>query len=140
MKSTAGFWFFGNITYIGMASHGDNQTLVLVISIIVGLIGGAFLACCWHIGLYFLAALAGYALALWILAWKNGGVIESNTGRIILFVVLIVVFVLLTFFFERWMVILATSIVGAYLIIFGIDMFAQTVSVFFSVICWLGSN
>ncbi|RUS34137.1 hypothetical protein BC938DRAFT_482303 [Jimgerdemannia flammicorona] len=121
-----GFWVFGNITYIGMINGGSNQTLTLIISIIVGLLGGAILTCCWHIGLYFLAALAGYALALWILGWKSGGLIESSTGRVILIVVLIIVFVLLIIFFERWMVIISTSVIGAYLIILGIDIFAQT--------------
>ncbi|RUP46574.1 hypothetical protein BC936DRAFT_146787 [Jimgerdemannia flammicorona] len=121
-----GFWVFGNITYIGMINGGANQTLTLIISIIVGLLGGAILACCWHIGLYFLAALAGYALALWILGWKSGGLIESSVGRIILIAAFIIVFVLLIIFFERWMVIISTSVIGAYLVILGIDIFVQT--------------
>jgi len=122
-----GFWVVANIIYIAMVNAGDiSITIILIVAIVVGLIAGCCLACCWHLGIYVLAALFGYALALWILSWKAGGLITSPTGRIILIVVLVVVSVILMFFFEKPMIILSTSFVGGFLIIFGIDLFAQT--------------
>ncbi|OZJ05599.1 hypothetical protein BZG36_01484 [Bifiguratus adelaidae] len=123
-----GFWIFANVVYIAIenSSHNISNTITLVVAIIVGLIGGAVLACCWHLAVSLLGALFGYALALWILSWKSGGVITTQTGRTIFIVVLVVVFFLVTFFFERWMVILATAFIGAFLIVLGIDMFVGT--------------
>lgn len=122
----AGFWLFSNLTYIGMARLGASDTLTLIIAIIVGLLGGGLFACCWYFGLYILAALAGYVLALWILALKIGGLIEGNVGRAVFIAVLVVAAVILMWVFERLAVVLATSLVGAFLIMFGIDVFAHT--------------
>ncbi|KAG0375609.1 hypothetical protein BGX24_008873 [Mortierella sp. AD032] len=87
-----GFYFFGNISYIGMANGGvTSQTLLLVISIVVGILGGLLLVCCSRLGVAVLGAMALYTLGLWILGWKSGGVIQSSTGRGILLGVLAVV-------------------------------------------------
>ncbi|KAF9394430.1 hypothetical protein CPC16_011314 [Podila verticillata] len=86
-----GFYFFGNISYIGMANGGvTSETLLLIISIVVGILGGLLLICCSRLGVAVLGALALYSLGLWILGWQSGGVITSRVGRGILLGVLAV--------------------------------------------------
>lgn len=122
-----GFYFFGNVSYIGMANGGvTNSTLLLVISIVVGILGGLLLVCCSRLGVAVLGALALYSLGLWILGWKSGGLITSSTGRAILLGVLAVVGFILGFIRERDMVIIGSALVGAYSFVLGIDMFAHT--------------
>ena len=43
--------------------------------------------------------LAGFCLAMWLLAQKNGGLITSKAGKVIFIFVMSIVFGLLTFFF-----------------------------------------
>ncbi|KAG0318840.1 hypothetical protein BGZ99_005429 [Dissophora globulifera] len=122
-----GFYFLGNLTYIGMVNAGvSSNTLLLVISIAVGVVGGIFLVFCSRLGVAILGALALYALGLWILGWKPNGVITSNTGRIILLVALAVVGFIAGLFSPDEMVIVGTAIVGAYSFIIGVDFYAHT--------------
>ncbi|KAG0267516.1 hypothetical protein BG011_004550 [Mortierella polycephala] len=122
-----GFYFFGNISYIGMSNGGvTNSTLLLVISIVVGILGGLLLVCCSRLGVAVLGALALYSLGLWILGWKSGGLISSTTGRAILLGVLAVVGFIFGFVREHETVIIGSSIIGAYSVIIGIDMYAHT--------------
>lgn len=122
-----GFWFFGNIAYIILSQAGvANSTVLLIVSIAIGIVLGLLLALCYQVGIYLLGALAGYTLALWILSFKAGGVIPGRTGQIIFIVVLVILGVALSIFFERFLLIFATSFLGAFLIIFGIDIFART--------------
>ncbi|KAF9434775.1 hypothetical protein BGZ76_007436, partial [Entomortierella beljakovae] len=122
-----GFYFFGNITYVGMANGGvTSSTLLLVISIIVGILGGLILVCCSRLGVAVLGALALYSLGLWILGWKSGGLITSSSGRGIFLGVLVVVGFIIGFIRERETVIIGSAIVGAYSVVAGIDFYAQT--------------
>ncbi|KAF9346618.1 hypothetical protein BGX26_001869 [Mortierella sp. AD094] len=122
-----GFYFFGNISYVGMANGGvTSSTLLLVISIVVGIFGGLLLVCCSRLGVAVLGALALYSLGLWILGWKSGGLITSGVGRGILLGVLAVVGFILGFIREHEMVIIGSAIVGAYSFVAGVDFYAQT--------------
>lgn len=122
-----GFWFFANIAFIILNQAGvTDLTILLIVSIIIGIVLGALLALCYQIGIYLLGALAGYTLALWILSFKAGGLIPGHTGQIIFIVVLVILGVALSIFFERFLLIIATSFIGAFLIIFGIDVFIRT--------------
>jgi len=122
-----GFYFFGNITYIGMANGGvTSETLLLVISIVVGIIGGLLLICCSRLGVAILGALALYALGLWILSLKSGGLITSHVGRGIFLGVLVIVGLILGCFREREVVIIGSALVGAYSFVIGVDFFAHT--------------
>ncbi|KAG0038839.1 hypothetical protein BGZ82_010727 [Podila clonocystis] len=122
-----GFYFFGNISYIGMANGGvTSETLLLVISIVVGILGGLLLICCSRLGVAILGALALYSLGLWILGWKSGGVITSRAGRGILLGVLAVVGFFIGLCRERETVIVGSALVGAYSFVAGVDMFAHT--------------
>ncbi|KAG0032722.1 hypothetical protein BGZ81_010230 [Podila clonocystis] len=122
-----GFYFFGNISYIGMVNGGvTSETLLLVISIVVGILGGLLLICCSRLGVAILGALALYSLGLWILGWKSGGIITSRVGRGILLGVLAVVGFFIGLCRERETVIVGSALVGAYSFVAGVDMFAHT--------------
>ncbi|KAG9070976.1 hypothetical protein KI688_008519 [Linnemannia hyalina] len=122
-----GFYFFGNISYIGMVNGGvTSQTLLLVISIVVGILGGLLLVCCSRLGVAILGAMALYSLGLWILGWQAGGLIHSSTGRAILLGVLAVVGFIVGFIREKETVIIGSAILGAYSFIAGVDFFAKT--------------
>ncbi|KAF9202800.1 hypothetical protein BGZ49_007066 [Haplosporangium sp. Z 27] len=122
-----GFYFFGNISYVGMANGGvTSSTLLLVVSIVVGILGGLLLVCCSRLGVAVLGALALYSLGLWILGWKSGGLITSGAGRGILLGVLAVVGFIIGFIREHETVIVGSSIVGAYSVVAGIDFYAGT--------------
>ncbi|KAL1917310.1 uncharacterized protein VTP21DRAFT_4966 [Calcarisporiella thermophila] len=107
-------------------SAASNPALLLGVSLGVGVLGGLILACCWFIGLYFLGGLGGFFAAMFVLSLKTGGLIESNTGRIIFIIVMCVVGVLLIAFLEKPIVIIFTSFIGSFSLFFGIDFFAQT--------------
>ncbi|KAF8929468.1 hypothetical protein EDD21DRAFT_379794 [Dissophora ornata] len=122
-----GFYFFANVAYIGMANGGvTSSTLLLVISIVVGILGGLLLVYCSRLGAAVLGALALYSLGLWILGWKSGGVITSHTGRGIFLGVLAVVGFVMGFIRERETIIVGTAIIGAYSIVGGIDFYVHT--------------
>lgn len=122
-----GFYFFGNITYVAMANGGvSSSTLLLVISIIVGIVGGLLMVCCSRLGVAVLGALALYSLGLWILGWKSGGLITSSVGRGIFLAVLVIVGFIIGFIREHETVIVGTAILGAYSFVAGVDFFART--------------
>ncbi|CAG8441756.1 1443_t:CDS:2 [Ambispora gerdemannii] len=104
----------------------SSDTIYLVITLIAGLLVGSLLVCCSDIAIWFLGALGGYALAIFLLSWANNGVIHTRVGRIVFIIGLTVAGVILTFLFENVILILSTALIGAYSIIFGIDMFANT--------------
>ncbi|KAG0298532.1 hypothetical protein BGZ96_010578 [Linnemannia gamsii] len=122
-----GFYFFGNISYIGMVNGGvTSQTLLLVISVVVGILGGLLLVCCSRLGVAVLGAMALYSLGLWILGWQAGGIIHSSTGRAILLGVLAVVGFIFGFIREKETVIIGSALLGAYSFVAGVDFFAHT--------------
>ncbi|KAG0081063.1 hypothetical protein BGZ90_010290 [Linnemannia elongata] len=122
-----GFYFFGNISYIGMANGGvTSETLLLIVSIVVGILGGLLLVCCSRLGVAILGALALYSLGLWILGWKSGGVITSSVGRGIFLAVLVILGFILGFVREHETVIIGSAILGAYAFVAGVDLYAHT--------------
>ncbi|KAJ3053841.1 hypothetical protein HK097_003251 [Rhizophlyctis rosea] len=132
VTAIAGFIFFSIIGYIilvQLAPEGgyrDNDTVLLAGSLAIGILGLFLGLCLWQLGVAFIGALAGFALANWILSLRDGGLIRSEAGRIILIVALVVVGIILIFMFETPVLIITTSLVGAYLICFGVDQFTRT--------------
>ncbi|KAJ3299018.1 hypothetical protein HK104_010101 [Borealophlyctis nickersoniae] len=128
----AGFYVFSVIGYIILTrlepdeGYTHRATVLLIGSLAIGLLGLFLGFCLWQLGVAFIGGIAGFSLAMWLLSLRDGGLIHSEVGRIILVVALVVVGIVLVFVFERLFLIIATSIIGAYLITFGIDLFAQT--------------
>ncbi|RHZ44209.1 hypothetical protein Glove_750g8 [Diversispora epigaea] len=103
-----------------------SPTIMLILSLVFGLIGGLLFVCCASVAIWLLGALAGYALAIFILSLSSDGIIHSKTGRIIFIVAFAIAGLFLTFFFEEHVIIIGTSFIGSYAIFIGIDMFANT--------------
>ncbi|KAG0331555.1 hypothetical protein BG000_010777 [Podila horticola] len=103
-----------------------RQIIYVFSSIGAGLILGSI---CWLLHRYtvwVLGALAGLVLALYILAWRNQGLIHSKGGRIGLLVGCSVVGLLIGLALGRRILIPATALIGAYITVVGIDLFART--------------
>ncbi|CAM0137294.1 hypothetical protein VKS41_005005 [Umbelopsis sp. WA50703] len=126
-----GFWVGANVAYIILTNakpdgYGSNTaTILLVVSIIVGLLFGGLLACCFFLAIYLLGAFAGYMFALWILAWASNGVIQTGWGRAVLIIVCVIVGVILMHFLEKFVFIIASAFIGAFLIMLGIDVYVK---------------
>jgi hypothetical protein len=126
-----GFWVGANVAYIILTNakpdgYGSNTaTILLVVSIIVGLLFGGLLACCFFLAIYLLGAFAGYMFALWIRAWASNGVIQTGWGRAVLIIVCVIVGVILMHFLEKFVFIIASAFIGAFLIMLGIDVYVK---------------
>jgi len=126
-----GFYIGTIIAWIVISNAGGfkgtaGQTILLIVSLAIGFVVGLIFMCCASVAVWLLGALAGHALALFILAWRSDGLIHSNAGRIAFIVVLTILGLLLACFFKNTLIILATAFIGAYAIILGIDLFVKT--------------
>ncbi|KAI9320830.1 hypothetical protein BX666DRAFT_1911677 [Dichotomocladium elegans] len=126
-----GFFVGSNVAYIVLVNakedYGSNsETILLVVSVVVGLLAGLLLSCCFFLAVYLLGGVLGYLAALWFLSWSDNGVIQSNWGRAILIICCVIVGIVLIAFFERTMVVIATSFIGSFFVFFGIDLYVQT--------------
>ncbi|CEP12986.1 hypothetical protein [Parasitella parasitica] len=126
-----GFYVGANIAYIiltnAKADYGSNtDTILLVVSIVIGILAGGLLCCCFFLAVYLLGALLGYLAALWLLSWNTNGLIQTNWGRAILIVCFVVIGVVLMAFLERPMFIIATAFIGSFAIFCGIDVYVKT--------------
>ncbi|KAJ3189968.1 hypothetical protein HDU85_000258 [Gaertneriomyces sp. JEL0708] len=104
----------------------NRETVLLLGSLACGVVGGLLALCLWRIGLILVGCAGGFLLGMFILSWKTDGVISSGQGKVIFLAVLTAVGGLAIIFMEKWLLAVATSIAGAYSLIFGIDCFALT--------------
>jgi len=107
-----------------LGTNGD--TILLVVSIIVGILTGGLLCCCFFLAVYMLGILLGLFVASWLLSWSTNGLIQSEWGRAILFICFAIAGLLLMVFFERIMFIISTAFIGSFAIFLGIDVYAKT--------------
>jgi hypothetical protein len=126
-----GFYVGANVAYIVLTNaksdYGANtDTILLVVSIVVGVLAGGLLCCCFFLAVYLLGALLGYIAALWLLSWSSNGLIQSDWGRAILIVCFVIAGVVLMAFLERPMFIIATAFIGSFAIFCGIDVYVKT--------------
>ncbi|KAG0271112.1 hypothetical protein BGZ95_001136 [Linnemannia exigua] len=109
-------------------SQGWNRRQIIYVFSCLG--GGLLLgAICWLLNrftVWILGALAGLTVALYVLAWRSEGLIRSRGGRIGLLVGASVLGLLLALVMGRRILIPATAIVGAYISVVGLDLFART--------------
>ncbi|KAI7904463.1 uncharacterized protein BX663DRAFT_535859 [Cokeromyces recurvatus] len=126
-----GFYCGANIAYIiltnAKADYGSHtDTILLVVSIVVGVIAGGLLCCCFFLAVYLLGALLGYMAALWLLSWNTNGLIQTNWGRAILIICFVIAGIVLMAFLERPVFIIGTAFIGSFAIFCGIDVYAKT--------------
>jgi len=128
----AGFYFFGCLGYLFMINIepagglNNRETVLLVASIVFGIVGGLLAICFWKLAVALLGALMGFALAMFVLSWKSGGVISSGLPRAGFICALSLVGSVIILFFQKPIIIVSTSIIGAYSMAVGVDLFAHT--------------
>ncbi|KFH69706.1 hypothetical protein MVEG_04512 [Podila verticillata NRRL 6337] len=88
-----------------------------------GLIGALLSFRYWDLGVTFNGAFGGFALAMGIIAVANLNI--ENAGRYVILGVLILGGAAFATFYEKLFVIMATSLGGAYLLMYGVDEFVQ---------------
>ncbi|KAJ3065324.1 hypothetical protein HDU98_011313 [Podochytrium sp. JEL0797] len=106
--------------------YPSDSNVVMYGSAAVGLMGGALLLCLIKLGLAIIGCLGGLFLGLSSLSFNLLGPLETGTPRTIYLISLCVVGVAIAFFLEKHVVIVATSVVGGYAVVFGVDCFAGT--------------
>ncbi|KAG0282611.1 hypothetical protein BGZ96_000308 [Linnemannia gamsii] len=79
----------------------------------------------WDLGVAFAGGFGGFALAMGIIAAVNKSHNANNTARYILLAIFILVGAAIAIFYERFSIILGTSMGGAFLFMFGVDEFLQ---------------
>ncbi|KAF9427604.1 hypothetical protein BGZ94_004576 [Podila epigama] len=105
----------------------DKRQIIYVFSCLGG--GLLFGAICWlfhRFTVWVLGALAGLMVALYVLAWRSEGLIRNKGGRIGLLVGASVLGLLVALVMGRRILIPATALVGSYLSVIGLDLFART--------------
>ncbi|RKP08312.1 hypothetical protein THASP1DRAFT_29886 [Thamnocephalis sphaerospora] len=109
-------------------TDGDDKrrTIYLAVSVAVGFVGGLICMCLWSVGVFLIGALGGVMAALYILALAPEGLIHSGIWRGVFIAVFALVGALLTLKFERPVIIVGTSLSGAFALGLGIDFFAHT--------------
>lgn len=128
---TIGFYAGSNLTYVILLNANfdggtNTDTIFLVITVVVGILTGRMLLCCFFLAVYLVGALVGYFSALWLLSWVTNGLIQSNWGRAILIIVFVVVDMVLVAFFERLLMMVATAFIGSFAVFIGLDVYLTT--------------
>lgn len=130
--ATTGFIFGSLVTFIFLSNmrdqyewgpHGDLYTFIACLAI--GALGSLLSLSVWMVALVAVGALAGFGSAIYLLSWKIQWA-NSAVGRPAFIVCLTIVGGLMAIVYERAIVMVATSIVGAVLLSSGIDVFAMT--------------
>lgn len=109
-------------------SQGWNHSQIIYV---FGCIGGGLVlgAICWLFNpflVFILGGVTGLAVALYVLAWRSQGLIRAKGGRIGLLVGAPILGFVLALLMGRKIFIPASVILGAYVTVIGIDLFART--------------
>ncbi|KAI9014645.1 hypothetical protein BC832DRAFT_161719 [Gaertneriomyces semiglobifer] len=126
-----GFYLFGSIGYAILVNvepaggYGSNRdTILLVGSLAIGLVGGIISVCLVKFGLACIGAAGGVALGLFILSLKDGGLF-GGIAKTIFLIVMGIVGAIVILWLVKPAVIVTTSVLGAYSIMFGVDVFTR---------------
>ncbi|KAF9547152.1 hypothetical protein EC957_008832 [Mortierella hygrophila] len=90
-----------------------------------GILGAILSFRYWDLGVAFSGGFGGFALAMGIIAAVNNSHNMTNIPRYILLAVLILLGAAIAIFYERFSIILGTSLGGAFMVMFGVDEFLQ---------------
>jgi len=104
---------------------GDVSDLVFYITAaIVGIILGSAAVFAYKVSLCILGALAGYGVAAILIAFIPS--IADKINPLLLTIILAIIFIILIFIIEIPIIIIATGIVGSFLMFYGIDTLINT--------------
>jgi hypothetical protein len=115
------------VNALGGSEWGSNRELIyLGICFGAGLVGGIVMLLFIPLGLFAMGALGGFALAMFCLTWASETAIANDAGRIAFIAVLTLLVACLAVALQTHLLVIATAIGGAYGVLFGIDIFCQT--------------
>jgi hypothetical protein len=104
--------------------YGSNRDLIiLLVPLIVGLLVGGLFLCVLKLGILAIGAMAGFSLAGFVLTWKSSSTIDSGVYRPIFIAIFTISGAFLMLFFEKTFMAVCTSIIGAFWICCGADVF-----------------
>jgi hypothetical protein len=141
-----GFFLFGGATYLILYyALGEFHWWIILIALVVGLLGGVLLHFLYIVAIFCLGFLLGFVLSTvtwggYLADWIYGDAIPTYF-QVITWVVIVLAAVLggvLAIKFQKFLIVLATSVVGGYGIIAGADYligdgrFAASLSSIFS--------
>jgi hypothetical protein len=101
-----------------------SDVVLIVTACIVGIILGSAAVFAYKVSLCILGALAGYGVAAILIAFIPS--IANKINPLLLTIILAIVFIVLIFFMEVPIIIIATGIVGSFLMFYGIDTLINT--------------
>jgi len=128
-----GFYVFASIAFFVLETaepstqYGNRSAVYYGVIIAVGILGGMLTTFLVKLGVFAIGCIGGYSLALWILALNTDGTISTIVGQKVFIAAMALVGGCLTLFVLLDSAVkIFTSIAGAYSIVLGIDMFANT--------------
>ncbi|RKP20428.1 hypothetical protein ROZALSC1DRAFT_21401 [Rozella allomycis CSF55] len=125
----SGFFSFAIIAYALLGNYnvtfGDQTQLAYFgICIAAGIVGALLSIFLWRLGLALCGGLGGLCLALFILSFNISYFQEQNPRFIFIGVITLIGFIL-PLFFEKQVIIIATSLIGSFGLLTGIDVFVK---------------
>jgi len=119
-----GYW----LCYSIMTNVADYENWIyFVSSLAAGIILGCIMIFILPLGIFCIGALAGFFLSIWILSFVSAdAAIQEDTYRWIFIVGMALVFGVIAIFVQKILIIVSSSFVGAYLLFYGIDIYAMT--------------
>ncbi|KAI9244331.1 hypothetical protein EDC94DRAFT_638038 [Helicostylum pulchrum] len=127
-----GLLTFGSMTWIALANlrpdagYPSEPMLMIVVPVCVGLVGAGAFYFLWSIALYLVCAFGGFIFAIFVLSWRADLVIHHPIGRPCFLGGMALLTGIVTFFSLRPMLFFATSFVGAYIFMFGVDCLSRS--------------
>lgn len=127
-----GFLTFGLITWVAMANNQpyygyiNNDITLIAVPAGLGILGAIIYAIFWNISIYLVGAMFGLTLAMYIMCCRPNLLITSAVARAAFMVALAFFMSLITFFAEKYVLLLTFSWVGAYCFLVGIEFLAHT--------------
>ncbi|KAJ1948388.1 hypothetical protein FBU59_001620 [Linderina macrospora] len=121
----------GLVLFIEYNAHAPKipetalQIGYVVSGIAIGIIGGVLGFYCTEFGHLTTGILGGFALGTWMLAFRDRGLIQSETGRIVFLIVCMVCSALGVCHFDVPGTVASSSVFGAYALMIGIDCFVR---------------
>ncbi|KAI8049378.1 hypothetical protein BDF21DRAFT_351457 [Thamnidium elegans] len=127
-----GLLTFGSMTWIALANckpssgYPYDSILMIVVPVCVGLVGAGGFYFLWNIALYLVCAFSGFIFAIFVLSWRGDLVIVHNIGRPCFLGGMALLAGIAAFFALRPTLFFATSFVGAYIFMFGVDCLSRS--------------
>ncbi|KAF9178109.1 hypothetical protein BGZ51_008099 [Haplosporangium sp. Z 767] len=105
-----------------------SERILIYVSVCIaaGLLIGLILLGLNKYAFWILGGAGGLALGVYILSWKEGGLIHDTVGRIALMAGAAALGIILSIFLGSLTIIFATVLIGGYMFTLGLDMFLRT--------------